>query len=469
MTRFPEHFILGAAAASYQIEGGATADGRGPSIWDTFARIPGAVTGGDTGDIACDHYHRYEQDVAAMAELGLDAYRLSIAWSRIQPDGRGPANQRGIDFYSRLLDSLLERGIAPAVTCYHWDLPQALEDAGGWPNRDTAYRYAEYVDILARALGDRVSIWTTLNEPWCSAFLGYGSGVHAPGRHEPAAALTAAHHLNLAHGLGTQAIRAVLGDKGRISISLNLHIIRPATSSVADHDAANQILAIANQAFVGPILDGAYPHRLLADTKHLTDWGFIQDGDLTTIHQPLDLLGVNYYSTSTVRRNKYTTDGLSGGHGNTGYSPWPGAGTIEFLSPTGSLTEMGWNIEPSGLYDLLTKFSERYPKLPLMVTENGAAFVDEMTPDGHVHDRQRIAYLHAHLTAVQLAIRAGANVIGYLLWSILDNFEWSHGYSKRFGILHVDYQTQARTWKDSAYWYRLALETRTIPQTIVDP
>lgn len=462
---FPADFLWGAATASYQIEGAATEDGRGPSIWDTFAATPGKVHGGDSGAVADDHYHRTAEDLGHMRDLGLDAYRFSLAWPRIQPTGSGAFNQRGLDFYSRLVDDLLEAGIAPVVTMYHWDLPQPLEDAGGWPVRETALRFGEYAAKVVDTYRDRVHVWTTFNEPWCSAYLGYGAGVHAPGRTEPAAALAAVHHLNLAHGLGGRVVRDALGDLATLSLTLNLHVARPDDpSNPEDVDAARQIDALANRAFLEPVLDGRYPADLIEDTAAVTDWSFVQDGDLETTHTGLDVLGVNYYSTQRVRR--YVPDHAkvqADGHGASAHSAWIAADAVEFLPQPGPHTEMGWNIDPGGMTELLLRVHRDYPRLPMMVTENGAAFPDRVAPDGRVHDADRIDYLHTHIDAVGAAMDAGVDVRGYFVWSLLDNFEWAYGFSRRFGILRVDYTTLERTWKDSAYWYRDLLKTRTLP------
>ncbi|GAA2745663.1 GH1 family beta-glucosidase [Kitasatospora cinereorecta] len=450
----PPGFAWGAATAAYQIEGAAREGGRTPSIWDTFSHTPGKVVNGDTGDTAVDHYHRFREDVRLMAELGLTSYRFSLSWPRIQPTGRGPAVERGLDFYRALTDELLAHGITPVATLYHWDLPQELEAAGGWPARDTAYRFAEYAALAAEALGDRVSVWTTLNEPWCSAFLGYGSGVHAPGRTSPADALRAAHHLNLGHGLAVGALRAALPAAARIAVSLNLHLVRPHSAHPGDLEAARRIDAVGNRIFTGPMLDGGYPADLLADTAHLVDWdGLVHDGDQAEIGRPLDLLGLNYYNP-TVVSSAENAAGLPrhDGHGESPYSPWPGAEDVAFHHANDDLTAMGWPIDPSGLTDSLTDLHRRYG-LPLLVTENGAAFEDVVGPDGTVHDPERIRYLAGHLAAVADAVDAGADVRGYYLWSLLDNFEWAYGYGKRFGIVHVDYATQARTPKASARWY----------------
>ncbi|WP_329117646.1 GH1 family beta-glucosidase [Streptomyces sp. NBC_01465] len=462
---FPSTFLWGAATSAYQIEGAVREDGRTPSIWDTFSHTPGKTEGGETGDVAVDHYHRYRDDVALMAELGLNAYRFSVSWSRVQPTGRGPAIQRGLDFYRRLVDELLDKGIKPAVTLYHWDLPQELEDAGGWPERETAYRFAEYAHIVGEALGDRVEQWITLNEPWCSAFLGYGSGVHAPGRTDPLSTLRAAHHLNLAHGLGTKALRAAMPARNSVAVSLNSSVIRPLSPSPEDLEAVRRIDNLANGIFHGPMLQGAYPETLFSDTVRLTDWSYVQDGDLETIHQPLDALGLNYY-TPTVVSAAPVAPGTrrADGHGASDHSPWPCAEDITFHQLPGERTEMGWSVDATGLHDLISRYTRLAPGLPIYITENGAAYDDKPGADGTVHDPDRIRYLQAHLDAVHRAIGDGADVRGYYLWSLLDNFEWSYGYSKRFGAVYVDYETQVRTPKSSAYWYADLARTGELPQ-----
>ncbi|MFC7844338.1 GH1 family beta-glucosidase [Streptomyces sp. NPDC057382] len=465
---FPTDFVWGTATAAYQIEGAAREGGRGPSIWDTFSHTPGRTQDGDTGDAACDHYHRWAEDVEHLTRLGVGAYRLSLSWPRVQPGGRGPLNPEGVTFYRRLLDSLREHGIRPYVTLYHWDLPQELEDAGGWANRETALAFAEYARHMARELGERVEVWTTLNEPFCSSYLGYASEVHAPGRTEPAAALAAVHHLNLAHGLAIRAIREEIPG-ARTSVTLNLHLIHPADpASPADADAVRQIDALANRAFTGPMLDGAYPDDLLADTAQVSDWSFVHEGDLEVIRQPLDVLGVNYYFTTLVRKLVGGgTPERADGHKTAGASPWVGVTDIEFLPQPGPHTEMGWNIEPAGMTRLLVDLHRRYPGLPLAVTENGAAFADEPVVDAagrrRVHDARRVRYLRDHIDAVGAAVDAGADVRAYFAWSLMDNFEWAYGYSKRFGLIRVEYPTGERTWKDSAYWYARLASTGTLP------
>ncbi|MCX5195458.1 GH1 family beta-glucosidase [Streptomyces sp. NBC_00249] len=441
--RFPRGFRWGTATAAYQIEGAATEDGRTPSIWDTFSHTPGRVSGGDTGDVATDHYHRMREDVALMKRLGVSDYRFSVAWPRVQPTGRGPAVQKGLDFYRRLADALLEAGIRPVATLYHWDLPQELEDAGGWPRRETAEHFAAYASLTAQALGDRVATWTTLNEPWCAAFLGYSSGEHAPGRTSPAAALRAAHHLNLAHGLGVGALRAALPAPAEVSLTLNLHAVRPLTDSAADRDAARRIDALGNRIFLDPVFHGRLPEDLVRDTAPLTDWSFVRDGDLRTVSAPIDSLGVNYYAPTVVAAGSSARP-----------SPWPAAeGHVRFPRLPGPRTAMDWPVDADGLHGLLTGLRDELPGVPLLVTENGAAYEDHVDPRGRVRDTERIAYLRTHLAAVHRAIADGADVRGYFLWSLLDNFEWAHGYSKRFGIVHVDFATQRRTPKDSARWY----------------
>ena len=454
---FPAGFLWGVATASYQIEGAVSEGGRAPSVWDTFAHTPGKVLGGDTGDTAVDHYHRWQEDVAHLADLGVGAYRFSIAWPRVQPDGRGELNREGVEFYSNLVDELLARGIEPVVTLYHWDHPQVLEDAGGWRTRETAELFAEYARLMARELGDRVTMWTTLNEPWCSAFLGYGNGQHAPGVTDDLAAIEAAHHLNLAHGLAVRAIREELGEDAPVSVTLNLHVVRPADpSDPGDVEAARRVDAIGNRIFTGPMLEGAYPADLLADTAGITDWSFVHDGDLEAIHQPLTALGVNYYDVQVVAAP-------TGGPVGDLPTPWAGCRDVVWPERPGEKTEMGWGIDETGLTELLTSLSARYPGLPLMVTENGAAFDDVVSPDGAVHDPRRVDYLARHVEAVGRALDAGADVRGYFAWSLLDNFEWSFGYARRFGIIRVEDDTLERTWKDSAFWFRDLATTGTPP------
>jgi beta-glucosidase len=446
--RFPEGFVWGAATAAYQIEGSANEDGRGPSIWDTFAHTPGRVVDGHTGDVAADHYRRFRDDVALMKDLGLHAYRFSVSWPRIQPGGKGPANAAGLDFYERLVDELLAQGITPVLTLYHWDLPQELEDSGGWGARDTTVRFAEYAELVGARLGDRVPHWTTVNEPWCAAFLGYASGEHAPGRTDPALALKAAHHLLLAHGLGTQALRSVLPTGAQLSITLNLAAVLPAATSSAATSAVRRVDGLANRLFLDPLFVGHYPADVQQDTSRLTDWSFVVRDDMAVISTPIDLLGINYYSPTLV----------DVGPAADGPSPWPACENIRFVQPPGPKTAMGWAIDAQGLRNVVHRVHDQYRPIPLMITENGAAFDDELAEDG-VRDDERIAYLRDHLEVVNEAVSNGVDLRGYFVWSLLDNFEWAYGYTKRFGIVHVDYETQARVWKDSAHWYQRVIET----------
>jgi len=443
--RLPDGFVWGAATAAYQIEGARHEDGRGDSIWDTFSHTPGAIDGGDTGDVACDHYHRYREDVALMADIGLNAYRFSVSWPRIQASGSGEANRAGLDFYSRLVDELLARDIRPYVTLYHWDLPQPLQDAGGWTSRDTAYRFAEFSVQVAASLGDRVGVFTTLNEPWCSAFLGHASGHHAPGWHDDAAAFAAAHHLLLAHGLGVQALRTTLPSEAQISITLNPHLIRPASQSDADVDAADRADLVTNRLFHEPLRRGAYPTGLADQTAAVTDWSFARDGDLQTINAPIDFLGVNYYQPTPIAAAPADAAAPR---------PWPGVpSAFEHPNPLPH-TGMGWGIDPDAFVELLTLVGKEFGPVPLVVTENGSAFPDPPHADAVLADPERTDYLTAHVGAVHRAIEAGADVRGYFAWSLLDNFEWAWGYSQRFGLVHVDFATQRRTLKQSALAYR---------------
>jgi beta-glucosidase len=445
---FPTGFLWGAATAAYQIEGAADEGGRTPSIWDTFSHTPGLVVGGHTGDVACDHYHRFREDVRLMADLGLRSYRFSVAWPRVQPDGTGPANEEGLDFYRRLVDELLEHDIEPWVTLYHWDLPQPIEDAGGWPVRDTAARFADYAGLTHAALGDRVANWTTLNEPWCSAFLGYGSGAHAPGREDGEAAVRAGHHLMLGHGLAARAIRAARPEH-ELGVTLNLYPVSPQSDSPADRDAARRIDGLANRFFLDPILRGEYPADVVADLREVTDFGHVRDGDLDVISTPLSLLGVNYYSRHVVAA---PVEGEPAQPYWRAPSCWPGSEQVRFVTRGVPVTDMNWEIDAPGLVEILQRVHREYAELPLYVTENGSAFVDAVV-DGRVDDRDRLAYFDSHLRACHEAIGSGVPLRGYFAWSLMDNFEWAWGYTKRFGMIHVDYESQLRTPKSSARWY----------------
>ena len=452
---FPPGFWWGAATAAYQIEGSVAADGRTPSIWDTFCATPGKVARGESGAVAADHYRRYQQDVDLMAELGLSAYRFSVSWPRVQPGGRGRMNPAGTAFYDRLVDALLARGVRPVVTLYHWDLPQELEDDGGWAARDTAYRFADYAGLVAGRLGDRVHLWTTLNEPWCSAFLGYASGDHAPGRTEPAAALAAAHHLLLAHGLGVQALRARL-PAAPASLVVNLTAMRSVSDDPADLDAARRMDGLANRLFLDPVLRGEYPADVLRDTAAITDWSFVRGGDLEIIGARIGALGVNYYQPTLVGA---AHDGVRPG----AMAAWPGCADVVVHPIPGPVTDMDWAVDASGLREILVRLGREYGNPPLLVTENGAAYRDRVAPDGGVHDPERVGYLHSHLTAAHQAVSEGVDLRGYFVWSLLDNFEWAEGYGRRFGLVHIDYETQRRTWKDSAHWYREVIAGGGVP------
>jgi beta-glucosidase len=441
---FPDGFGWGTATASYQIEGAVAAGGRSQSVWDTWSHVPGKISDGTNGDRADDHYHRYTEDVDLMAALGTQFYRFSVAWPRLQPDGRGKLNPDGVDFYARLTDTLLDRGITPWVTLYHWDLPQVLEDEGGWPERDTALRFTDYSAQVFDAFSDRISSWTTLNEPFCASLLSYAAGQLAPGRHEPVAAIHAAHHLLLGHGMALEAMRSSAAPKHQFGLTLNLSPVVAANDSDADHDAARRIDALSNRLFLDPVLTSTYPADLIDDLSDLMSFDHVLDGDLELIGQTIDVLGINYYTTSVVR--------AGAGHRFHG-TPYVGSGDVHFVATGRPQTARGWEIHPDGLYDLLTHISTHYDAPALWITENGAAYHDVVTPDGGVHDPERIAYLDAHFRAAHRDIADGVDLRGYFVWSLMDNFEWAFGESSRFGLVHVDYESQVRTPKDSARWF----------------
>ncbi len=445
--RFPDGFLWGAATASYQIEGAVDEDGRGPSIWDTFSRTPGKTYRGDTGDIACDHYHRLEEDLDLMAGIELGAYRFSVAWPRVQPDGGGATNQKGLDFYRRLVDGLRERSIEPMLTLYHCDLPQALQDRGGWTSRETAERFAEYAGIVYGALSDSVSYWITLNEPWVEAWMGHGTGTHAPGLQDENAALSATHHLLLGHGLATERMRSMgsPADGSTLGITLNLHPALPGRDRDADREAADRVDGQANRLYLDPIFRGSYPEDTLTHYQERgADLSFVRDGDLQRISAPIDFLGVNYYFRHTVR------DAPEGGEAGT---PFADLNARTIVPHAAEKTAMGWPVEPEGLTEILVRIKEEYADVPLYVTENGRAVSDYVDPEGDVDDEERISYLDAHFRAAREAMERGADLRGYMVWSFLDNFEWAEGYSKRFGLVFVDYATQKRVPKASARWY----------------
>jgi beta-glucosidase len=437
--RFPQGFVWGTASSAHQIEGAWNVDGKGPSIWDTFSHLPGRTRNGESGDVAIDHYHRYKEDVALMAELHIPAYRFSVAWSRIQPDGRGAPNPKGLAFYDRLVDELLRRGIEPYACLYHFDLPQALQDRGGWPERETAEHFAEYARIVSEHLSDRVRTWITHNEPWVTAIVGYIFGEHAPGSKDPSAGFRAMHHLLLSHGLAAKAIRAAARQPVRVGIVLNLNPVHPATDSKKDIAAAQRIDAVLNRLTLDPILKGSTPLQELSLGKLLTK-KLIQAGDLETI-RTCDLLGVNYY-TRTVARHQAKVPLIA----------------AEQIQPEGNEYSGMWEIYPAGLHQMLLRIWKEYGAAAdfptLMVTENGVPVPDGLDIDGRIRDERRIRYLRSHILQVQRAIEDGVPVKGYFVWSIFDNFEWALGYGQRFGLVHVDFATQKRTVKDSGYWYR---------------
>jgi beta-glucosidase len=440
---FPPGFVFGAATAAYQIEGAADVDGRGPSIWDTFSHTPDRTFEGHTGDVAVEHYTRYRDDVALMVELGLSAYRFSVSWPRVLPEGAGRVEKRGLDFYSRLVDELLAAGVDPWLTLYHWDLPQALQDRGGWAERDTAARFADYAGIVHDALGDRVRNWSTLNEPMVSALLGHQSGEHAPGVRNPVSAARAVHHLLLGHGLAARVLR----DKGadHLGVTLNFTPMTPASDRPEDVDAARRLDGQQNRMFLEPIVRGAYPADVEADLAAAGAPLPIQDGDLAVINAPLDWLGVNYYFEQTVEAGTRPADKPA--------TSFIGGEDVVELDPAGPTTSMGWGVSPEAFTRLLVWLRDQAPGLPIVITENGSAWYDEVSDDGAVHDPERTDYLLRHLQAVREAMDAGADVRGYFAWSLLDNFEWARGYDQRFGLVHVDYATQQRTLKDSARVY----------------
>jgi beta-glucosidase len=438
---FPEDFQWGVATSAYQIEGAASEDGRGPSIWDTFCRTPGKVVEGHTGDVACDHYHRLEEDLDLLVALGVNAYRFSVAWPRVMPTGRFPLNPKGLDFYDRMLDGLCARGIRPHLTLYHWDLPQALQDEGGWAHPDTAQRFAEYAGVVSRRLGDRVDSIATLNEPWVVATLGHEKGIFAPGLMDRRLAMQVSHHLLMAHGLAMQALRSVV-PRVRAGIVLNLAPIHPARSNAADRAKAQLEDGLLVRWYMDPLFRGHYPQDVL---EHLgADAPDVKPEELRLIQQPIDFLGINYYTRNVV-------------HAEDPSATPPGAQ---------GFTDMGWEVYPQGLTELLLRLNRDYPAPPFYITENGAAFVDRLEGD-QVHDPKRVHYLEQHIAAMASARAQGVDIRGYFAWSFLDNFEWALGYLKRFGLVYVDYDTQRRVLKDSARWYRDFITSQRIWQPSV--
>ncbi len=435
MAQFPEHFRWGTASAAYQIEGAVHEDGRGESIWDRFCHTPGKIIHGETGDIACDHYHRYPQDIQLMQELGLRNYRFSIAWPRIFPSGRGQVNAAGLDFYERLVDALLSAGIEPFVTLYHWDLPQALQDeVGGWNSRETSHAFANYADVVSRRLGDRVKYWITLNEPWVSSFVGNEMGVHAPGLQDPRIAWQVSHNLLLGHGFAVPILRANGNADTRVGITLVLTPVEPATDSAEDQQLALAADGKQNRWFLDPVFRGSYPQDVLNKLAQQYILPTIEDGDNAIIARPVDFLGLNYYYRTILHQ--------------------PPGGGFEMVQPEGAeITTMGWEVYPPGLHTLLSRVHNEYHVPAIYITENGAAFPDTLSADDQVHDPQRLNYLREHFLQAQQAISEGVPLLGYFVWSLTDNFEWAVGYTQRFGVIYVDYPTQRRIVKDSGHWY----------------
>jgi len=439
--RFPDGFLWGTATASFQVEGGR--DERGDCIWDDFCRWPGKVHAGHTGDVADDHYHRYRDDIALMADLGVNAYRFSVSWPRVLPEGRGRVNASGLAFYDRLVDELLSHSITPCVTLYHWDLPSALQRVGGWAARDTAFLFRDYVSVVAGRLGDRVTHWITHNEPWVVATLGHHLGVHAPGWEDLGLALQVGHHLLLSHGLSVPILREAGGD-AQVGITLNYSPAYPATDSADDVAAARRHDGQANRWFTDPLYRGSYPEDMWALYGHAVP--HVAADDMAIIAQPIDFLGVNYYTRAVVRHA-------------------PGAFLdYETIRPAGEYTAMDWEVYPSALTDLLVRLNADYTPGTIYITENGCAYEDVVSPDGSVHDARRIAYYRRHLHACLDAIDRGVPLRGYFAWSLMDNFEWAFGYSRRFGLVYVDYQTQERLPKDSAHYYATVARANALHQ-----
>ncbi|WP_186577097.1 GH1 family beta-glucosidase [Aquibacillus kalidii] len=433
--KFPDNIKWGAATASYQIEGAAYEDGRGMSIWDTFSHTPGKVQNGDNGDVACDSYHRYEEDIKLMKELGIDMYRFSVSWPRIFPDGRGEVNQKGLAFYHDFVDALLENGIEPMCTLYHWDLPQSLQDIGGWNNREVVDAFADYAKLMFQEFGGKISKWITINEPWCVSFLSNYDGVHAPGNQDLQLAVNISHHLMLAHGKAVIEFRNS-GIEGEVGYAPNVEWIEPFSSKQEDIDASNRGMGIFKDWFLDPVIKGRYPDFMINWFSKKGATLTIEDNDLEIISQPIDFLGINFY-TGSVGRYKPNEDLLD----------------VEKLDIGYEKTDIGWNIYPEGFYKILAKITEQYGQIPIYITENGACYNDGVE-NGRVKDEKRIEYLKQHLISIRRSIDTGVNIKGYLTWSLLDNFEWAEGYDKRFGLVHVDFNTLERTKKDSFYWYK---------------
>jgi beta-glucosidase len=449
---FPKGFWWGTATASYQVEGAVKEDGRGETIWDRFSHTPGKTKNGDTGDVADDHYHRYKEDVAIMRELGIKSYRFSIAWSRIQPSGQGKVNDKGLDFYKRLVDTVLEAKIRPFPTLFHWDLPQALEDAGGWPERETAQRFADYTDIVTRALGDRLHGWMIFNEPWVFTTLGYLLGNHAPGRTDLNAYLRSTHVVNLAQGMAFRAIKANQA-KASIGSALSMWPVHPATNSAADHEAAERAHAWHNTWFLQPAMRGTYPDAFVGVTPEMLG---VKPGDMEKVRAPFDFIGINNYFRQVASAATPQSALL-----NPFSKLFPV--DVHIGGNEGPKTDIGWEVYPKGLYEIVMRITKDYQKPVIEITENGCAYSDGPGPNGVVNDQRRIDYYRSYLTELARAIHDGANVRGYHAWSLLDNFEWAEGYSQRFGLTYVDYATQKRTIKESGRWYAKVAAANALP------
>lgn len=447
---FPKGFLWGSATASYQVEGSWNADGKGESIWDRFSHTPSLVKGADTGDVACDTYRRYKSDIALMKSLNLKSYRFSIAWPRIQPDGTGQPNAKGLDYYSRVTDALLEAGIRPMCTVYHWDLPQALEDKGGWPNRDTVGRFVDYSEIVARALGDRIPTWAIFNEPWVFTNLGYALGIHAPGKRDFDQFLRASHHVNLAQGGAFRAMKAIV-PQAKVGTAFSMSPAEPATPSEADQAAAKRHHAYNNIWFLETALRGKYPEAYVGGNPYKAMG--MQTGDEDKMRVPLDWIGINYYNRSIISAKTVAADATN--EERLGYSRQRGM--------MGAITDNGWEVWPRGIHDIVTQISREYDRPVIEITENGCAYDDAPTLDGRVPDTRRIEFYRGHLTELAQAIKDGADVRGYHAWSFLDNFEWAEGYSQRFGMTYVDFRDQRRVIKDSGRWYGRVAASNTIP------
>lgn len=432
---FPKGMKWGAATASYQIEGAVHEDGRGLSIWDTFSHTPGKIINGDNGDVACDSYHRYEEDIDLLKELGVDVYRFSVAWPRIFPNGTGEVNQKGLEYYHRVVDKLIENGIEPMCTLYHWDLPQALQDKGGWANRETISAFVHYAETMFKEFNGKIKYWITLNEPWCISFLSNYIGAHAPGFQDLQLATDISHHLLIAHGKTVKKFRE-MEIEGKIGFAPNTTWLEPYSNKQEDIDACHREIGHYVEWFMDPVFKGEYPRFLLDWFEKKGVTLHIQDGDLEEIHQPIDFLGINFYNGYIAR-----------------YKENEGLFDFEYVEMGYERTDIDWPIFPEGFYKVLTYIHHRYGNVPIYITENGACYNDEPS-NGRVRDDKRIKYLQQHLTALSRAIESGVNIKGYCVWSLLDNFEWAEGYSKRFGIIHVDYHTLERTKKDSFYWYK---------------